>query len=217
MSQSSIGTIKARPAGRSESDVPAQALRVDAATPREADSIVAVIAESFLNDPTWSWAFPEPAVRREWWTFCIRNALRYPWTFRSEGFETVSVWIPADGTEFSPEDEARVPAKVAELVGARAAEVMELLGRFEAAHPRSQPHCYLSLLGTADAHRGRGLGMALMRENLERVDARHQPAYLESSNPSNNRLYESVGFRTVATFRAPGNGPTVTGMWREAR
>jgi hypothetical protein len=43
------------------------------------------------------------------------------------------------------------------------------------------------------------------------------PAYLESSNPSNNHRYESIGFVAVTTFQAPGNGPVVTGMWRDKR
>jgi hypothetical protein len=56
--------------------------------------------------------------------------------------------------------------------------------------------------------------MALLKENLERIDAERMPAYLESSNPKNNLRYESLGFVPVASFRAPGNGPAVTGMWR---
>ena len=94
---------------------------------------------------------------------------------------------------------------------------MELLHRFEAAHPRQLPHYYLSLLGTRDDQRGRGVGMALLREILARIDAEHAPAYLESSNPANNHRYQSVGFESVVTFKAPGDGPEVTGMWRPAR
>ena len=94
-----------------------------------------MIASAFGSDPTWSWAFPDPATRRRFWEFAV--------------------------------------------------------------------------------HRGRGLGMALLRENLARIDAQRMPAYLESSNQANNHRYESVGFVQVAAFRAPGGGPMVTGMWRE--
>ena len=179
--------------------------------------MVETIAEAFLTDPTWSWAFPDPAARRQWWNFCIDGALRYPWTLKTQGFETVSVWIPPSKSEFSPEAEARLPGLLQELVGPRAGDVGELLRRFDAAHPHDEPHYYLSLLGTADAHRGRGLGMKLLKENLARIDAQRMPAYLESSNPGNNHRYESVGFVTVASFQAPGEGPVVTGMWRKAR
>jgi GNAT superfamily N-acetyltransferase len=61
-----------------------------------------------------------------------------------------------------------------ELVGDRA--------RFDAAHPREEPNFYLSLLGTHPSHAGRGIGMALLAENLARIDREGMPAYLESSN-----------------------------------
>jgi GNAT superfamily N-acetyltransferase len=178
---------------------------------------VDTIAGAFLDDPTWSWAFPDPVMRKRWWRFCIESALRYPWTFKTGGFEAVSVWIPAAGTEFSPEEEDKVPAVLLELVGDRVPAVTELLRRFDAAHPRDEAHHYLSLLGTQPAHRGRGLGMALLEENLARIDAERMPAYLESSNPANDHRYQALGFVPVVTFHAPDDGPTVTGMWRERR
>ena len=58
--------------------------------------------------------------------------------------------------------------------------------------------------------------MALLKENLARLDSIRMPAYLESSNPINNQRYESVGFAPVVSFQAPNNGPMITGMWRRA-
>jgi GNAT superfamily N-acetyltransferase len=181
------------------------------------EQAVDTIAVAFYNDPTWSWAFPDAALRRRWWLFCIENALRYPWTFKIEGYEAVSVWIPPSGGEFSPEAERRIPGVLSELVGDRADAVTELLQRFEVSHPRTEPHYYLSLLGTHVAHRGLGLGMALLRENLARIDREGMPAYLESSNPANDHRYEAAGFVPIVTFNAPGGGPRVTGMWRARR
>lgn len=214
-----IGIIAAsNPVGCDAPDnVTINTLGVYQASATEALSVIELISEAFLNDPTWSWAFPDPAARRQWWTFCITEALHYPWTFRTEGFETVSVWIPPSCAEFSDDGVQSIPGKLTDLVGARAPDVAELLHRFEQAHPHSEPHYYLSLLGTSTEHRGRSLGMALFEENLARIDAEHMPAYLESSNPANNHRYESVGFVPVASFQAPGDGPVVTGMWRKSR
>ena len=50
---------------------------------------------------------------------------------------------------------------------------------------------YLGLWGTRDEHRVRGHGMALLTENLARIDAERMPAHLESSNLVNNHRYES--------------------------
>ena len=88
---------------------------------------------------------------------------------------------------------------------------------FEAAHPREEPHYYLSLLGTDPAQRGRGLGLALLADNLARVDAEGAPAYLEASNPANVPLYERHRFEVIGHFDLPDGGPRVHTMWRAAR
>jgi GNAT superfamily N-acetyltransferase len=214
-----IGVIDAR-ASLAEGGViryPAGPVSVAPSAPSDAKQVVNVIAEAFLHDPTWSWAFPDPEARRQWWEVSVEGALRYPWVLRTDNFEAVSIWIPPNGTELGPDQEARVPEILRELVGSREPEVAELLRRFNDAHPRHEPHYYLSLLATADAHRGRGLGIALLNENLARIDREGGAAYLESSNPGNNHRYEALGFVRVVTFQAPGDGPVVTGMWRAAR
>lgn len=127
-----------------------------------------------------------PARRQEqyavFWQFMAAGALRYPWVLMTGNCEAASVWIPPGGTEIAQEDEPKVELLLADLVGARSSEVMELLERFDAARPRDDPHYYLSLLETHPAHAGRGLGMALLAKNLARIDAERMPAYLESSN-----------------------------------
>jgi GNAT superfamily N-acetyltransferase len=218
-SSTGLGSTEAARAGPRETSavVSPELLTVAPAGLADAATVVDVIAGAFLNDPTWSWAFPDPAARKRWWTLCVENALRFPWTFKTGGFEAVSVWIPPSEAEFSREAEGQIPDLLHDLAGPRAEEVTELLHRFDQSHPRAEPHYYLSLLATRGEHRGRGLGMALLKENLARIDAEQMPAYLESSNPNNNHRYASVGFVPVATFSAPGDGPVVTGMWRVRR
>ena len=218
ISSKGVGLIEGKPLGQSVSSADAAAtLKVAPAGMVDASAIVDIIAEAFANDPTWSWAFPNPTVRKRWWEFCVNGALRYPWILKTEGYEVVSVWIPPSGSEFTDVDMQRVPNFLQESLGYRAPEVTELLNRFDQSHPRGEPHYYLSLLATADSHRGRGLGMALLSENLARIDVEGMPAYLESSNPLNNHRYEALGFASVTRFQAPGNGPVVTGMWRDGR
>lgn len=189
----------------------------------EADlaAVTETMALAFHHDPTWSWAFPDASRRQEqyavYWRFLIAGAMRYPWVRMTGQCEAASVWIPPGGTEIAEEDEARVEPLLEELVGSRAEEVLELLMRFEAAHPKEQPHYYLSLLGTHPAYAGRGIGMALLAENLRRIDEEQLPAYLESSNPANNHRYERYGFTKIGEFFPPGGEVPVTTMWRDAR
>ena len=215
-STSQVGSIQVRRLGAVPTPSEETSVILDVAPAQlcDAGKVVDVIASAFGNDPTWSWAFPDQAARNHFWQFVVNGGLRYPWTFKTTCFESVAVWIPPGGTEFSSDQEAQLPSLLADLAGTRAADVAELMHRFDQAHPRTEPHYYLSLLGNHHAHRGRGIGMALLRENLARIDTKHMPAYLESSNPANIRRYESVGFVAITSFAAPGEGPTVTGMWR---
>ena len=46
----------------------------------------------------------------------------------------------------------------------------------------------------------------LLKKSLTKIDALHQPAYLESSNPRNMSLYERHGFETLTKIQF-GEGP----------
>jgi GNAT superfamily N-acetyltransferase len=187
----------------------------------ELGALTETISLAFNDDPTWSWAFSDPDLRQQqmtaFWSLFIGGALRYPWVLCTDGYEAVAVWIPPGGTELAEGDEARVAPLLESLVGDHANDVVELLARFDGAHPHDEPHYYLSLLGTHPAHRGQGLGMRLLAENLARIDEEHMPCYLESSNPVNNHRYERFGFSAVGAFYPPDEPVPVTAMWRDAR
>ena len=195
--------------------------KVRVATPADVPAITETISLAFHDDPTWSWAFPDPARRHEqyaiWWRFLIEAGLRFdqPAVFVTDRVEAAAIWLPPGEGELSAEDEARVPAMVRELVGDRADEFMELLEHFETVQPADPPHYYLSLLGVHDEHRGRGIGMRLLRENLARFDAEGVPTYLESSNAVNDHRYKGLGYRKVGEFDTPGDSATITAFWRD--
>jgi GNAT superfamily N-acetyltransferase len=84
----------------------------------------------------------------------------------------------------------------------------------EAVHPL-EPHWYLAVLGVDPEHQHRGVGRALLRGYLERVDAEGAPGYLETDRPQNVAFYESEGFqvaRKVEVLDTP-----IWCMWRDAR
>jgi GNAT superfamily N-acetyltransferase len=187
------------------------------ATPADLDQLVALLWLAFRDDPLWSWVFPEREKLEPWWRFLIRSALTHRWVWVAGDFAAASVWIPPECDELSSEEEGQVQGLLQDLIGVRATEVMQLLGRFEASHPRERPHYYLSILGTHPDHRGHGLGMGLLAENLRLIDEEHMPAYLESSNPANDQRYESLGFNRYGAFSTPDEIHTLTTMWRPRR
>jgi GNAT superfamily N-acetyltransferase len=186
------------------------------------DRVVEIMVGAFFQDPVWAWAFPDPDLRqaqhRRFWRLYVEGASRYSSVWVNAEETSAAVWIPPGGTELTPEQEASVEPLLIELLGqAGAARVMDAGDAFERAHPREPEHHYLSLLGTDPAHRGKGLGLALLQQTLTRADSDRLPAYLEASNPANVPLYERYGFRPKATFTLPDGGPEVTTMWREPR
>lgn len=192
-----------------------------AATESDIPRVIEILADSFYRDPTWSWAFPDPVNRRSqlahWWELYVAGACRYEnsvWI--SENGESASVWYPPGAREFSPEQEILVEPLFTELVGEEQAQkILALLEAFDVNHPLDQPHFYLSLLGTHTDQLGKGVGFALLADNLDYVDNHSLPAYLEASNPANVALYERYGFREVGQFSVD-DSPTVHTMWRPA-
>jgi GNAT superfamily N-acetyltransferase len=196
--------------------------KVRVATQADVPAVTETISLAFHDDPTWSWAFPDDAERQRqyavWWRFLIDGAMRFdrPAVSVTDEIEAAAIWLPPGEAELAPEDEDRVPGMLAELVGDHAESVMELLERFEEVQPPDPPHYYLSLLGVHNEHRGKGIGMALLADNLSRFDAEGVPSYLESSNSGNNSKYERLGYRQIGEFTTPGDSVVITAYWRDA-
>lgn len=195
-------------------------MTIRTATTADIDAVVDTLTTAFFGDPLWGPAFPDETQRSrqaaELWRMYTVGGLRHGWLLVTDQVEAAAVWHPPGANELTEEEEAAVPGMLVRVAGQRVAdEILELFHLFEGVRP-AEPHFYLSLLGTHDRYRGRGIGMDLLRESLRRIDELHAPAYLESSNPANNRRYESVGFVAQGGFTAP-SGHVVTTMWRPAR
>jgi predicted N-acetyltransferase YhbS len=76
------------------------------------------------------------------------------------------------------------------------------------------PHWYLAAIGSDPMVRGKGFGQVLMESRLDRVDAEHAPAYLESTKHENIAYYQRFGFEVTGEIVLPEGGPTMWPMWR---
>lgn len=180
-----------------------------------------MITAGFLEDPVWSWAFPEADLRdahyRAWWPMFVAASIARSATFVSDGVSAAAVWVPPGGRDLLPEDEPRVGPLLRELLGGRQAELVVQLNETFPAHHPDRPFHYLSLLATHPDHRGRGEGMRLLAESLDVLDTDGEPSLLESTNPRNHKRYEALGFEQIDEWHAPAGGPPVAVMWRDAR
>lgn len=179
------------------------------------------LAGAFQDDPAWSWVFEDPARRPAQlgalWSLLLEGSVHYGWVWMTTGAEAATLWIPPGMPELDESHAARIGPLFRELLGPDVHRADVLMERFMTAHPATPDHYYLSLFGTRPDRRGRGIGMALLADNLSRIDAEGEPCYLESTNDANLARYRSVGFADVGTFDLPEDGPTVTTMWRGAR
>jgi GNAT superfamily N-acetyltransferase len=191
-------------------------VEVRLATERDVDGVAATLVAAFNADPLWGWAFPGEGLA-DLWGLLVASAMRYSLVRFVGDCAAASVWIPPGGTELTETEEATLGPMLEARIGPRAPDVLKLFERMERLHPETPPHYYLSLLGTHPEHRGKGLGMALLADNLATIDAEGMPAYLESSNPENDRRYERLGFERVGEFERPDGRLTCSTMWREPR
>ncbi len=188
----------------------------------DVETMTRTIALAFADDPVWGPAMGGAGTTIDEkaliWRLFVAGAVRYPWSSVVGDGAALSVWLPPDGTELDEASAAELPILLETLLeDAGAAEFGELTDRFEVNHRHDAPHAYLSLLATHPDHRGRGIGMALLADDLERLDKLHLPAWLESTNPVNDRRYQSVGFEPVGSFRTVDEQHVITTMWRSAR
>ena len=99
------------------------------ASPQDRDDVVAILVSAFSDDPTWSWAFPDPSLRAaqhgRLWGLFVEGAMRHPWVWLTPGNTATSVWIPPNGTDLSEEQEAALEPTIVEMLGADASPVMD--------------------------------------------------------------------------------------------
>ncbi len=186
------------------------------ATADERDAAIETLVLSFASDPFVRWMWPEPAVFLDAWKRVIPpfgcGAFDTDSAYVAPDIRGVALWLPPGQESDGEAMEAVVGDTIPEE---RLEEVGTVMAIMEEAHP-TEEHWYLPVIGCDPAFTGKGLGGALMKHALARVDAEGMPAYLESSNPRNISLYQRHGFEIMGEIQH-GNSPVMTPMWRAAR
>jgi ribosomal protein S18 acetylase RimI-like enzyme len=177
---------------------------------------VSVQVTAFGADPTMRWLWPEPREYLRHFPDLVHGfggrAFAHETAHVAGVFVGATLWLPPG---VGPDDEALERLVVETIPEPRRSECFGVLEQMGAAHPKER-HWHLAFIGVDPAHQGRGIGAALLRHTLERVDAEHLHAYLESSNPANVSLYRRHGFEVVREIRV-GGSPPVTPMIRRPR
>jgi ribosomal protein S18 acetylase RimI-like enzyme len=193
------------------------------ARPDDVASLAETLARAFDDDPVPQWLFRGDRRRRKGLRRFFAIQLRYMagatgevWT--TEDRAGAAMWAPPGASRPGWRDVARLLPVVPYMtgLGRDSVEAARLLAAVDGARPR-QGHWYLATIGTDPERQRTGVGSALMRTVLDRVDGEGLPAYLESSKESNLPFYNAHGFGVTGEITAARGGPTLWLMWRPAR
>jgi ribosomal protein S18 acetylase RimI-like enzyme len=185
-------------------------------------ALAEITADAFRDDPFNSWLFGgfEPMQR----TFA--NLARH--IYAPNGFcqilsedgegRAATMWLmPGDKPDATPIGMLKTYAGLFASGGWGALMRGKAAGDAMARHHPTEPHAYLFTVGVASAGRGRGLGRRLIEPVLDACDRSGTMAYLENSNPANQRFYASLGFERVELFHAAPESPPLEAMQRLPR
>jgi ribosomal protein S18 acetylase RimI-like enzyme len=192
------------------------------AAPEDVGPLAAALARAFDDDPLSLYLFGGPRTRAAGLARFFTIQLRHTYLRHGEVWTTAdragaALWAPPTMPRPGAMDLLRILPVVPYLSiwGRKTRDVVRLLAAYERARPR-QTHWYLGTLGTDPDRQGQGVGSALLRVVLDRLDLEGIPAYLESSKESNLAFYARHGFRVTGEITTP-RGPTLWLMWRQPR
>lgn len=186
------------------------------------DTLAAITADAFRDDPFNSWLFGsfDPMQR----TFA--NLARHIYApngfcqvLNEEGEDrAAAMWLmPGDNQDAPLAGTLQTYWGLLASGGLGALKRGKAAGDAMAKHHPAQKHAYLFTVGVASAGRGRGLGRRLVDPVLEACDRTGTMAYLENSNPANRRFYASLGFERVGLFHPTPGSPPLEPMQRLPR
>ncbi len=183
-----------------------------------------VLGRAFFDDPVMAWIVPEAGRRAKGLPILFAALARHQY-LAGGGSELATedhtvaagaLWAPPGRWKASRRTDLRMMAAFFRVFGSESARGRQVADLMKRRHP-TDPHWYLAVIGSDPTYRGQGFGHALMSSRLDRLDAEHAAAYLESSNPANVPYYERFGFEVTGEIVLPGGGPTMWPMWRKPR
>jgi GNAT superfamily N-acetyltransferase len=193
-------------------------------SPSNEDAAAAVLTRAFVNDPFYSYVFPDPVQRSHFtcplWKAVIRTCRLFGKVHTTSGLDGVACWSAPGMAELTfgralrsgfalPLSILRFPSGPRRLM-LRALEVLDnerrrlMPGRF----------WYLQVLGVEPARQRQGVGSRLIAPILVRADVEMLPCYLETETERNVAFYAKLGFEVLNRLDFPG---TPVHLWTMRR
>lgn len=191
--------------------------------PNQLQPIAEMMARAFHADPLFTWMLPDETRRRKtlyWFFECMLDlGLRIGQVHTTPGLDGATIWLGTENPHIRWMESIRSGLSLFPLkVGiSRLPGCLTLDRCFGDIHKHSVsgPHWYLCILAVDPARQGTGVGQALLRYHLARVDQDMLPCYLETNKERNSAFYQKSGFNVSGQETPIPGGPTIWGMIRQ--
>jgi GNAT superfamily N-acetyltransferase len=207
----------------------------------ERETLAALLARAFDDDPTMTWVFPVATLRardlRRLFAANLAHASRHGWVDRASAGDGaaaddratgvgsgdaagVALWLgpgafPMRAWQALLSGHAALPLTLS-LTSLRRMRRLTAYAQMQHLRTVAGPHWYLHGIGVEPDRQREGIGTTLLRLGLERADRDHLPCYLETARESTLPFYARFGFRVAIPGRLPPDGPPVFSLLRPA-
>jgi ribosomal protein S18 acetylase RimI-like enzyme len=184
----------------------------------------AVLTKAFMDDPMYSYIFPDSYEREEslgrLWQALVNYTMVYGEIYTTPEVAGVACWLSPGNTRQTFWRMLRTGMGFARAVMKFEAEgrkrFLEIINYADQEHERlmPQPHWYLWAIGVEPENQGQGIGGRLIEPVLKRSAEAGLPCYLETQTEANVAFYQKRGFKVLSAGEVPGHGVVA---WTMAR
>lgn len=185
--------------------------RIRLATAGDKAVAVAMLTESFREDPHINWYSGNGPRKRQkiraLMAYAFEKSLANGDVYITEEQTAVAIWKNQPQQRMSWGLLWETLRFLLVYGPGKVMAISKLDQQIEAKYPAGRPKYYLWVLGTHPDHQGKGLGSRLMNPLLAEAEHRGLEVYLETTNIRNLPIYEKKGFAPYDKLSVPGNPP----------
>jgi GNAT superfamily N-acetyltransferase len=189
-------------------------------TEQQISTAASILALGFVDDPIFSYIFPESESRLQALTalfpLFVTDGVQRGEVMIAPEDQGVIVWYPETTQVFDEQFQRQleqVGAIAFQYGGSEAVQRLEQVGAKVGMHKMSQPHCEVLWLALVPEARGKGIGGSLLSPVLNYADTNQVGCYLVSSNPRNLTFYQRYNFQECLPIQI--DTLSLTAIWRE--
>ena len=184
--------------------------------PEEIDKAAEFISEGYYDDIFFHWTVENDKDRRKVVTDyykvylnaegCSAHVAETP----SGEIIGATVWLPHDV-------DARIYDEIDEVVGIYASKFRQVADMSHQNEPKGIPFYQLVGFVTCKQFRGQGIGTALLKHQLDKLDELGIPTYLEASTPYHGKgVYGKFGYQPMGELMVFTETAVLYPLWRPA-